>query len=76
MGIKFPQYRVSQWIDTSDEAINATQATIIYGVQTKREKGGAWMHVAKGTEPMFFDSADKASEAIKELRASEAVVVA
>jgi hypothetical protein len=42
MGIIFPQYRVSQWIDTSDEAINATQATIIYGVQTNREKGGAW----------------------------------
>lgn len=76
MSAKFPQYRVSQWIDTSDEAMSAAQATIIYGVQTKREKGGAWMHVAKGSEPMFFDAADKASEAIKALRAAEAVVVA
>ena len=74
MSIKFPQYRVSQWIDTSDETMNHAQATIVYGVQTKREKGSAWMHVAKGAEPMFFDAAAGASEAIKALRAAEAVV--
>lgn len=65
---KYPQYRVSQWIDTSDEAMDKAQAPIVYGVQTKREKGGAWMHVANGSEPMFFDSPAKASDACAELR--------
>jgi hypothetical protein len=67
----YPQYRVSQWIDTSEEAMNKPMATIIYGVQTLREKGGRWMHCANGTQPMHYDTLDKACEAIKALRAVE-----
>lgn len=75
MKTKYPQYRMTQWIDTSEEAMNQPQATIIYGVQTMREKGGRWMHCANGTKPMHFDTADKASDAIKYLRASDAAAV-
>lgn len=72
---KYPQYRVTQWIDTSEEAMNQPQATIIYGVQTRREKGGRWMHCAAGAKPMHFDTADKASAAIKALRDADAAAV-
>lgn len=70
----YPQYRVTQWIDTSEEAMNQPQATIIYGVQTKREKGGRWMHCASGSKPMHYDTPDKASNAIKAMRAAAAMV--
>lgn len=75
MKTTYPQYRMTQWIDTSEEAMNKPQATIIYGVQTMREKGGRWMHCAVGSKPMHYDSPDKASEAIAALRASDAEAV-
>ena len=75
MKTKYPDYRVTQWIDTSEQAMNKPQATIIYGVQTMREKGGKWMHVANGSEPMFFDTMHKASAACAELRKGAAVGV-
>lgn len=71
----YPQYRVTQWIDTSEEAMNKPQATIIYGVQTMREKGGRWMHCADGSKPMHFETPAQASEAIKALRAADAAAV-
>ena len=71
MKSSYPKYRVTQWIDTSEEAMNLPQARIIYGVQTMREKGGRWMHVAKGSQPMHFGTLDKASEACASLRQSE-----
>lgn len=75
MKTKYPQYRVTQWIDTSEEAMNKPMATIIYGVQTMREKGGQWMHCANGNKPMHYDTPDKASEAIKALRAADSEAV-
>jgi hypothetical protein len=72
MKTTYPQYRMTQWIDTSEGAMNKPQATIIYGVQTMREKGGRWMHCAVGSKPMHYDSPDKASEAIKAMRADDA----
>lgn len=75
MTTKYPQYRMTQWIDTSEEAMNKPQATIIYGVQTMREKGGRWMHCMTSKGPMHYDTPDKASEAIKALRDAEAPAV-
>lgn len=75
MKTKYPQYRVVTWIDTSEEAMNKPQATFVYGVQTMREKGGRWMHCAIGSQPMHFDTPEKASEAIAELRAADAKAV-
>lgn len=75
MKATYPQYRMTQWIDTSDEAMDKPQATIIYGVQTKREAGGKWMHCANGTQPMHYDTPDKASDAIKALREADAAAV-
>ena len=72
MKTTYPQYRVTQWIDTSEEAMNKPMATIIYGVQTMREKGGRWMHCANGTKPMHFDTAEKASAACAALRKADA----
>lgn len=66
--MKYPMFCVSQWIDTSPEAMNKPQATIIYGVQTKRKPGGSWMHVARDTEPVFFDTHEKALAYCDELR--------
>jgi hypothetical protein len=68
----YPKYRVTQWLDTSDEAMRQPQATIIYGVQTMREKGGRWMHCATSKGPMHYDTPQKASKAIADLRASDA----
>jgi len=66
--VMYPQYRVTQWLDNSDEAMQREQATIIYGVQTMRHKGGKWMHVCRGSEPLLFDTRDEASAACAELR--------
>lgn len=68
MKTKYPQYRVSQWLDTSDKSMKKAQVTIIYGVQTMREKGGLWMHCANRKVPMHFDSLEKASAACESLR--------
>lgn len=68
---KYPQYRVSQWIDTSAQAMAKEQATIIYGVQIKKGKGAPWAHVHQSGDPLFFDSASKATEAIKALPKGE-----
>jgi hypothetical protein len=75
MKTKYPQYRMTQWIDTSEEAMSKPQATIIYGVQTMREKGGRWMHCMTSKGPMHYESPEKASEAIAALRASDAEAV-
>jgi len=75
MKTKYPQYRVTQWIDTSEEAMNKPMATIIYGVQTMREKGGMWMHCMTSAGPMHYETPDKASSAIATLRAAEAAAV-
>lgn len=72
MATKYPQYTIGQWIDTSEEAMNKPQATILYGVQIKPEKGAKWMHCCKGNEPLIFDTAEKASAAIAELKAADA----
>ena len=75
MKTTYPKYRMTQWIDTSEEAMEQEQATIIYGVQTMREKGGRWMHCANGNQPMHYDTPDKASEAIRALREADAAAV-
>ena len=72
--VTYPQYRVTQWLDNSDESMLREQATIIYGVQTMRHKGGRWMHVCRDSEPLFFDTREEASAACAELRKGEAVV--
>jgi hypothetical protein len=66
--VKYPQYRCTQWLDTSDEAMQREQGLIVYGVQTKREKGGKWMHVHYGGEPLFFGSLVDASATCDKLR--------
>lgn len=73
MATKYPQYTIGQWIDTSEEAMNKPQATILYGVRIKPEKGAKWMHCCKGSEPLIFDTPEKASAAIAELKAADAV---
>lgn len=65
MKAAYPKYRATQWIDTSDEAMAKPQATIIYGVQTMREKGGKWMHCCFGSDPMHYETLDEASAAIE-----------
>lgn len=72
--VKYPQYRVTQWLDNSDEAMQRERATIIYGVQTMRHKGKKWMHVCSSSEPLFFDTPEEASAACAKLRKGEAVV--
>ena len=72
MATKYPQYTIVQWIDTSEEAMNKPQATILYGVQIKTRPYGKWMHCCRGSEPLIFDTAEKASAAIAELKAADA----
>lgn len=73
MATKYPQYRILQWIDTS---MNKPQATILYGVQIKPEKGAKWMHCCNYNEPLIFDTPEKASAAIAELKAADAAFAA
>jgi len=43
------------------------QATIVYGIQTQTEKGAKWAHCHENGEPLFFESAELASDAIDRL---------
>lgn len=72
MAKKYPEYKIGQWIDTSEEAMNKAQATILYGVQIKTRPDGKWMHCYRGSEPLIFDTAENAGAAIAELRAADA----
>lgn len=72
MATKYPQYTIGQWLDTSEESMSKPQATILYGVQIKPAKGAKWMHVTRSNEPQIFDTIDKASAAIAELKAADA----
>lgn len=72
MATKYPKYAIGQWIDTSEEAMNKPQATILYGVQIKTRPDGKWMHCCRGSEPMIYDTPEKASAAIEELKAADA----
>lgn len=72
MATKYPKYQIGQWIDTSEEAMNKPQATILYGVRIKTRPDGKWMHCVRGNEPLIFDTAEKASAAIAELKAANA----
>jgi hypothetical protein len=68
----YPQYRVSQWIDTTQDAMDHDRAVVVYGIQTKREEGGRWSHLSGSKEPMFFNSPEEASDACDVLRDSDA----
>lgn len=73
MATKYPQYKIGTWIDTSEESMNKPQATMLYGVQIKPEKGAKWMHYWRGSKPLIYDTPEKASAAIAVLKAADAV---
>jgi len=62
---KYPQYKVSQWLDTSEEAMQQQMVNFKYGVQIKLEPSGIWMHVHNNGKPLIFESASGAMEQIK-----------
>jgi hypothetical protein len=68
----YPKYKIGQWIDTNEESMNKEQATIIYGVQIKPEKGAKWMHCFRDEKPLLFSTIDLASAAITELKGGAA----
>ena len=68
MAISYPQFKIGQWIDTSEEAMAKQQATILYGVQIKPEKGAKWMHCCKGSDSLIFDTPEDAIAAILQLK--------
>ncbi|WP_353327603.1 hypothetical protein [Chitiniphilus shinanonensis] len=59
-------FRVSQWLDTSDD--EAEQFPIVYGIQ--RNVGSRWVHCCEGSEPLFFETLDAASAKCDALNAS------
>jgi hypothetical protein len=50
--MKYPAYKITQWLDLSKKV--GSDSAVIYGVMTKREKGGDWMHICSGKEPAHF----------------------
>ena len=70
MATKYPQYKVTQWIDTSAEAMSKPQATIYFGVMIRTEKSEPWCHCYRDGEPLLYGSPDLASDAIAKLRAA------
>ena len=70
MATKYPQYKIGQWIDTSEEAMSKPELTICYGVEIKPHKGAQWMHCYRDNKPLIFDTADKASAVIAKLKSN------
>lgn len=60
-----PRYRISQWLDTSDE--NAESYPVVYGVQIYHS--GKWRNCSEDGKPLFYSSAEGAQQKIKELKA-------
>ena len=70
MATKYPQYKIGQWIDTSEEAMSKPELTISYGVEIRRHKGAQWMHCCRDNKPLIFDTAEKASAEIAKLKSN------
>ena len=69
---KFPQYLLTQFLDTSEDAMEQTVGTILYGIETRRAEGGQWKHCATSAGLMLFKTRDEASEAVTRLKAADA----
>lgn len=67
----WPKYRMSRWLDTSEESMSQPMASILYGVQTQREKGDKWRHVHTNGQALIFKTMDEASAAIDRLWAAD-----
>ncbi|EXI92088.1 MAG: hypothetical protein AW12_00831 [Candidatus Accumulibacter sp. BA-94] len=65
----YPKYRVSEWIDTTEEALNQTAFRLVYGVQAQTGSHGKWIHCFRGDTPMLFATQDEAFSACADLRA-------
>lgn len=68
MSVKYPQYRVSQWLEMGPDESDADSMKIVYGIQRKGEKGQKWAHMAKGREAILFRSQDAVAAALVSLR--------
>ena len=70
MATKYPQYKIGQWIGTSEEAMAKPELTISYGVEIRPRKGEKWMHCFRNNKPLLFDTADEASAEIAKLKSA------
>lgn len=64
----YRRYRVSEWIDTSEEGLNQPEVRLAYGVQVQVAPRGPWMHCLRGTQPMLFKTPAEAAAACEELQ--------
>ncbi len=69
---KFPQYRITQWLDTSKDAMADAVGTIMYGIETRRTDGGQWMKCATRSGPLLFNSTSDAAEVIERFKVMDA----
>jgi hypothetical protein len=68
----YPKYRVTAWLDTSEESMSKPVSTLVYGIQTRREKSGQWGNCATSQGPLFFNTPEQASAKCDELRKRDA----
>ena len=68
MSIKYPQYRVSQWLDMGPDDADAEGMQIVYGIQRKAETGRKWAHMELDGEALIFRSQDAVAAALVSLR--------
>lgn len=66
------RFRMTQWLDNSDEAMAQPNATILYGVQAKHPEWPSWRHCHVNGEPMVYPTREEASAAIAKLKAGRA----
>lgn len=64
----YPRYRVSQWIDTSEEAMNQPEARFVYGVQAQSAPRAKWLHCVRDNAVMLFKTPEEASAEILALQ--------
>jgi len=63
------KYRISQWLDTSDD--DAEEYPILYGIQANNGRG--WCHSYEDGEPLIFKTAKEAQSKIEALRDVDAL---
>jgi hypothetical protein len=65
----YPKYRVSQWLDTSEQAMESEVGVVLYGIEQQSEPRGSWRHVGMSGKAMLFRERANASAKIDALKA-------
>lgn len=73
MKTTYPKFKVSQYLDTSEESMRKPSADIYYGVHIKQSKTAPWLPVGNSQGPFTFKTEAEAEALLEKCRQPVAV---